>query len=398
MDFVSPAEAAQFFVTQNVISAVFSKTRRKQNPYTKIKFKKIIIKNTQYYQIEYFESSKVFHKNIPQSGFLSYAENLLSEFKIANCKTQNENLIFMQNKKGNIKLLIKKTENINIPAFSHNKNKEYILPVSPPPEFLKKLDFFTADGKIINNKYHKFRQINKYLEFIESVIPHFSISGKTLNIIDFGCEKAYLSFALCYYLTEIKHIHSRIHGLDIKKDVIEFCNKLAKDCNFSNLNFEIGDIKDFEFKNNPDMVISLHACDTATDFALAKAIKSNTKVIFAVPCCQHELNTQIRQNKQYIQKNTLFAPFLDYGIITEKFSSLLTDIIRAKFLESSGYKVSIEEFIDAEHTPKNILIKAIKIDNPNKKELEIIEKAKTEITGMKKAFCISPLLEKLLKS
>ncbi|WP_252722830.1 class I SAM-dependent methyltransferase [Treponema pedis] len=234
------------------------------------------------------------------------------------------------------------------------------------------------------------------MEFIESIEPillKIISKKKELNIIDFGCGKAYLSFALYYYLNEIKHIPSQIYGLDLKKDVIEFCNNLAQTCNFSNLNFKTGDIGNFKFNTEPDMVISLHACDTATDFALAKAVKSNAKIIFAVPCCQHELNTQIRQNKQKIRQSAFFSSLLDYGIITEKFSSLLTDTLRAKYLEASGYKVNIEEFIDTEHTPKNILIKAVKI---NTIKSEIIEKSKREIAEIIKTFSLTPVLEKLL--
>ena len=182
--------------------------------------------------------------------------------------------------------------------------------------------------------------------------------------------------------------------MDLKEDVIEFCNKLSRECRFDNLIFEVGDIGRFKFNTPPDMMISLHACDTATDLAIAKAVKSNTKIIFAVPCCQHELNAQIRKNKEQIIKS--LSPILDYGIITEKFASLLTDTIRGKLLESEGYKVSVEEFIETEHTPKNILIKAIKLDDKAKSKTVLIEKAKEEFKEIKKAFLIEAYLEKLL--
>ena len=265
------------------------------------------------------------------------------------------------------------------------------------PLFLKKLNFFTDDGKIIQSKYHKFRQINKYLEFIKSVLPELKDilkEKKELHIVDFGCGKAYLSFALYYYLNEIENLPIRICGLDLKEDVIDFCNKLSRECRFDNLIFEIGDIGRFKFNTPQDMVISLHACDTATDLAIAKAVKSNTKIIFAVPCCQHELNTQIRKNRDKVIKP--LSPILDYGIITEKFASLLTDTIRGKLLESEGYRVSVEEFIETEHTPKNILIKAVKLDDKAKSKTALIEKAKEEFKEIKEAFLIEPCLEKLL--
>ena len=212
--------------------------------------------------------------------------------------------------------------------------------------------------------------------------------------MDFGCGKAYLSFALYYYLTEIEKLRVRICGLDLKENVIDFCNNLSRECRFDNLIFEVGDIGRFKFNTPPDMVISLHACDTATDLAIAKAVKNNTKIIFAVPCCQHELNTQIRKNRDKVIKP--LSPILDYGIITEKFASLLTDTIRGKLLESEGYRVSVEEFIETEHTPKNILIKAVKLDDKSKTKTALIEKAKEEFKEIKQAFLIEPCLEKLL--
>lgn len=372
MESLSAKEAAQIFLQKNIISAVFSKPLKQNKEISKIKIRKIILKDVEHYQIEEFKGNKTFHKNIMMDKIIPQLENLFINFKTVQSQTGTSNIQFLQNNKGKIRFNEYSLPDINFNSKNiiknaqtfHDNKKNYLLPVDPPPNFLKKLKFFTEDGKIINSKYNKFKQICRYLEFIETILHDLkpnTASSKSLNIIDFGCGKAYLSFALYYYLTEIKKIPTVITGLDLKEDVINFCNKLSNDCKFSNLHFEIGDISGFEFKNKPDMVISLHACNTATDSAIAKAIKNDTKIIFAVPCCQHEINIQIRKNIKIIQKNkNPIFPMLDYGIITERFSSLLTDTIRAKLLEVNGYKVCIEEFIDMEHTPKNILIKAVK--------------------------------------
>ena len=406
MNTVSAEKAVELCIEHNIISGFFSKPVKKDSSIQKIKLRKILLKNQEQYQLEIFEDAKVFHKNLLPQNLQKELESLFFEFKIAEFKSSNNQLIFLQNNKGAIhfktkpikkeKLLRKENVPIN-ELFEHNKQKEYILSASEMPLFLKKLNFFTDDGKIIQSKYHKFRQINKYLEFIKSVLPELKDilkEKKELQIVDFGCGKAYLSFALYYYLTEIENLSVKICGLDLKEDVIDFCNKLSRECHFENLIFEVGDIGRFSFNTPPDMVISLHACDTATDLAIAKAVKSDVKIIFAVPCCQHELNTQIRKNKDKAIKP--LSPMLDYGIITEKLASLLTDTIRGKLLESEGYRVSVEEFIETEHTPKNILIKAVKLDDKVKSKTGLIEKAKEEFKEIKQAFFIEPCLEKFL--
>ena len=406
MNTVSAEKAVELCIEHNIISGFFSKPVKKDSSIQKIKLRKILLKNQEQYQLEIFEDAKVFHKNLLPQNLQKELESLFFEFKIAEFKSSNNQLIFLQNNKGAIhfktkpikkeKLLRKENVPIN-ELFEHNKQKEYILSASEMPLFLKKLNFFTDDGKIIQSKYHKFRQINKYLEFIKSVLPELKDilkEKKELQIVDFGCGKAYLSFALYYYLTEIENLSVKICGLDLKEDVIDFCNKLSRECHFENLIFEVGDIGRFSFDTPPDMVISLHACDTATDLAIAKAVKSDVKIIFAVPCCQHELNTQIRKNKDKAIKP--LSPMLDYGIITEKLASLLTDTIRGKLLESEGYRVSVEEFIETEHTPKNILIKTVKLDDKVKSKTVLIEKAKEEFKEIKQAFLIEPCLEKLL--
>ena len=228
----------------------------------------------------------------------------------------------------------------------------------------------TPEGKIISSKYDKFRQINRFLEFLDDILPAVTgqIKGRTLRIADFGCGKSYLTFAVHYFLTEIKKIDAEIIGLDLKRDVIEYCSRTAERLNLKGLSFDTGNIADYSYKNEPDIVITLHACDTATDYALDYAVKHGCRAILSVPCCQHELNAQLDENKKrWKAENSVpqeFEPLLKYGLIKERFASLATDALRAEYLEKSGYSVQILEFIDMEHTPKNLLIRALK-KNPS---------------------------------
>lgn len=255
----------------------------------------------------------------------------------------------------------------------HNRAKHYVLPEGTPVPFLVDLGVMTKDGAVVKAKYDKFRQINRFLEFVEDILPRLDRSKET-RIIDFGCGKSYLTFAMYYYLKEVKGYPVRITGLDLKKDVIALCSRLAKKFGFENLTFLHGDIADYEGADQVDMVVTLHACDTATDYALAKAVRWGAKVILSVPCCQHELNGQI--------ESSLLAPALKYGLIKERMSALLTDAVRAGLLEEAGYRTQILEFIDMEHTPKNILIRAVRQGKPQKQQglSELIEELHAEPT------------------
>lgn len=237
---------------------------------------------------------------------------------------------------------------------SHNREKQYILREGCPVDFLVGLGVQTPDGRITKNKYDKFRQINRYLEFIEDILDQLPREG-TIHVIDFGCGKSYLTFAMYYYLRVLQGRDIHITGLDLKADVIRRCNELAAQCGYKQLRFQVGDISAYEGEQKVDMVVSLHACDTATDYALEKAVGWGAKVILAVPCCQHEVNRQIHCKE--------LEPLLRYGVIKERMSALITDAIRAGLLEQQGYDTQILEFIDMEHTPKNLLIRAVKRPN-----------------------------------
>ena len=265
-------------------------------------------------------------------------------------------------------------------GLQHNRQKHYILKEGIPVPFLQDLGVMTGDGKVVRTKYDKFRQINRFLELIEDVLPALD-AGRESRIIDFGCGKSYLTFAMYYYLHELKGYPVRITGLDLKKDVISRCSRLSESYGYDNLEFCHGDIADYSGADEVDMVVTLHACDTATDYALAKAVAWGAKVILSVPCCQHELNRTM--------ENPLLKPVFQYGIIKERMAALYTDALRAQLLEHQGYRTQILEFIDMEHTPKNLLIRAVWDGRPKENLGEIGE--------ILEFLHVEPLLYKLLE-
>ncbi len=242
---------------------------------------------------------------------------------------------------------------------THNRQKNYLLKEGAPVDFLVQLGIMTKDGKVHAQKYSKFRQINRFLEYVDDILPSLG-APRTLEIVDFGCGKSYLTFAVYYYLTAIKGFNAHITGIDLKKDVIHHCKQLAAACGYTGMEFVCGDVADFSGSTTPDLVITLHACDTATDYALSYAVKNGAKCILSVPCCQHELNTLLKKHVP----NDAFSAMFKYGIIKERISALATDVMRAELLENSGYSTQILEFIDMEDTPKNLLIRAVKRDKP----------------------------------
>ncbi|NFN16523.1 SAM-dependent methyltransferase, partial [Clostridium botulinum] len=286
-------------------------------------------------------------------------------------------------KKGKIFLGKKRSDNKNIANKSHNKEKNYILKEGMIIEPLIDLGVFTKEGKVVNSKYDKYKQINRFVEIIDDEIKKNDY--KELTILDFGCGKSYLTFVLYYYFVKIKKINVKMIGLDLKEDVIKKCNDIAKRYQYDNLHFELGDINGFKYNNKVDMVITLHACDTATDYALYNAIKWNSKMIFSVPCCQHEFNSQIKTDSLSI--------LTKYGIIQERVSALMTDSVRANLLEYMGYKTQLLEFIDIAHSPKNILIRASKAKISDSKK----EKSLSEVKSLMAQFNVDPTLFNLLK-
>ena len=349
--------------------------------------KKIQIeKKEKYYQIAEFTDKQVFHKNVDEKEMervcvVSLNENFLqlnawAVSSEAQVKLTRKRKVFFDVKKADNKKMAEEVK-------TNNRKKNYILEEGSVIEPLVDMGIFNKEGKIVNSMYDKYKQINRFIEIIDDELKKKIITH--LNIIDFGCGKSYLTFIVYYYLTAIKKIKVNMIGLDLKEDVIKKCNKAAEKYGYENLSFELGDINGYNAPFKVDMVITLHACDMATDFALYNAVNWGANYIFSVPCCQHELNSQIKSEK--------FSLMTRYGIIKERFSALVTDAIRGNLLEYMGYNVNLLEFVDLSHTPKNILIRAVK--NPNKKE-DVKKKAMDEVRKMMEEYGLSQALYRMV--
>lgn len=339
-------------INENMILAVLSGCRRKDAP-SRVRIRPVEVKGEILYQASVPEGAKMLHRNYRREELVGFLKESLdgtySQLQVQGRQVDGGVLV---SKKGKHTVKIKPHEvKENTKILSHNRVKQYILPQGKPVPFLVDLGVMTREGRVREAAYDKYRQINRFLEFIQDVLPKLP-KDREITIVDFGCGKSYLTFAMYYFFRELKGYQVKIIGLDLKEDVIRRCSRLAEEYGYDNLQFLQGDIAGYEGLEKADMVVTLHACDTATDFALAKAVQWDAKVILSVPCCQHELNGKIR--------NDLLAPVLKYGILKERMSALITDGIRANLLESAGYSVQILEFIDMEHTPKNLLIRAVK--------------------------------------
>lgn len=356
-------------INEQLLLVIISNPRKKDGV-TKIKIRPLLMKGNICYQEESFTNNQAFHKNITEEELISNIDDYAKDFKQIEIKSAKNDYICLVSKKLKVNVKVKKNmttdESVNMDSFSHNRTKKYVLPQNKPVDFLVELGVMTAEGKVKDKKYDKFRQINRFLEFVEDIADKLP-DDREITILDFGCGKSYLTFAIYYYLHEMKKMDVRIIGLDLKKDVIEKCNRLKEKLNYEKLTFLNGDIADYNELSKVDMVVTLHACDTATDYALAKAVAWNAKVILSVPCCRHELNKQI--------KCETLQPVLKYGLLKERMSALFTDGLRASLLEQQGYNVQILEFIDMEHTPKNILIRAVKNSKKNNKDNEKMTKS-----------------------
>ena len=376
-----------------LIKIVFSD--RKSGDFNKVIIKPIILKSTKNIQIESFRDNKAFHKNIDLNNLQELEYNLkeyIDNFKQILLQIEGSDISFIRKKENFSRK--EKESNLIKTSNEHNKKKQYILNEGDKIDFLIELGLMSVEGKILKSSFNKFKQINKYLEFIDDVIEELKakkLITNHINVLDFGCGKSYLTFALYYYLKNYrKDLTFSIVGLDLKKDVIEFCNKLAKKLNYENLEFLNGNIKDYDKSKEVDLVFSLHACNNATDYSLEKALSLDAKAILAVPCCHHEFFEKIQKNKNSEFYNTLKI-MADNGVVLDKFATLATDSFRSLSLELCGYKTKMIEFIDMEHTPKNILIKAIKSKSSNLKEKLV------EYNKLKEFLGIKPLLEDLIK-
>lgn len=356
----------------------------------KVKIRPVQIKDELRFQTEEFRGAQVFHKNLTveelSAGLEEWFHERLYQAQISH---RTAEVTVLLGKKGTVTIKEKKKlapeKQVRWQPLLHNREKKSLLPEGSDIPFLKDLGVFSSEGRVIKGKYDKYRQINRFLEFIEDVMPELSKDAGRLNILDFGCGKSYLTFAIYYYLTECKKRQVNITGLDLKADVIRNCNRLAEEYGYEDLHFLMGDVADYKSENDIDMMVTLHACDTATDYALQRAVQWGAKVILSVPCCQHEVNEQL--------SSKTMEPLFRYGLIKERMAALITDALRAELLTACGYKVQILEFIDMEHTPKNLLIRAVKKAHPDKEECRIARLRSEELA---KQLGIRPKLMELL--
>ena len=360
---------------------------RKKDGDVRLRVRPVMLRDRLLFQLESFRGNQVFHRNLTEEEAGEAVLEAMADFRQLSVKTRRFEAEAMVSKKG--KVTVRRRESApaplrNVPdalRMAHNRKKKYILEEGKPVPFLIDLGVQTEDGRTVKSRYDKFRQINRFLEFIADIMPILP-KDRCVRIIDFGCGKSYLTFAMYYYLHELCGLDIRVTGLDLKADVIRRCSALAEKYGYRKLDFQQGDIADFEGTDSVDMVVTLHAYDTATDFALYKAVKWNAAVILSVPCCQHEVNRQIR--------NEVLEPALKYGLIRERLSALVTDSVRAGLLEEQGYETQILEFIDMEHTPKNILIRAVKRKDEERQRSGVREM--TEFLHVNT--CLQRLLEK----
>ncbi|MFV0516281.1 MAG: class I SAM-dependent methyltransferase [Aminipila sp.] len=371
------------FNVENLIRVIFSNPRKKSNLCKKANIRPVKIQGEIKFQIEYQFEKKVNHENLNSEEVIKKSSELIDDFKQVNILTVEEDIQILATKVEKPKITKKKTIERKAVSINHNQEKQYIIPDKNPCDFLIKLGVMDKEGKVIQKHYSKFRQINRYLEIVEDVMDYLPEKDeKPLKIIDFGCGKSYLTFALYHYLKLLKNRNVEIIGLDLKEDVIEFCNKTAQELGYSELKFLMGDIADYT-NDHADMVVTLHACDTATDYALINAVNWNSKVILSVPCCQHEMFNQLQ--------NDLHHPMFKHGILKDRFIEILTDGLRGLKLEACGYDVAMIEFTSLEHTSKNIMIKAVKPLN-NKRE-ENKKRAQKEYDDIKSFYNVKPTID-----
>ncbi len=369
-------------IQKNLIDLTISGLKKKNEELpVKIKVRPVAMKDKIEYQVSEFIGRKVFHKNYKKDELKKKITDWMQEdYKQAQFTMTDATAQILSGKHSQT-VKYKKCKEVRVQRdLSHNRTKRYILPEGTPVGFLIDLGVMTKEGKIVRQKYDKYRQINRFLEFVEDILPQLS-KEREQTIIDFGCGKSYLTFAMYYYLKELKGYDIRIIGLDLKEDVIAHCNELKDKYGYGKLSFLVGDIASYTDVDAVDMVVTLHACDTATDYALAKAVQWGAKVILSVPCCQHEANRMM--------ENELLQPVLRYGILKERMAAIMTDAVRANLLTAKGYDTQILEFIDMEHTPKNLLIRAVYTGKDS-------ENAAEALKNMEEALHLNLTLNKLL--
>ncbi len=362
---------------------IISKPQQKTEPFRKI----VVEKKERFYQIAKYTEKQVFHENLDVAEVAERCRELIEgRYRQVNGMAADQEHMLLISVKGACRRQIKKRAEATVSSTGpeHNRRKNYILPEGTRIEPLVDMGIFTEEGRVVRSMYDKYKQINRFIEILDDEISAHPVSQ--LNVIDFGCGKSYLTFLIYYYLTEVKHMTVRMIGLDLKADVIAKCNAAAKKYHYDGLHFELGDINGYTAPFDVDMVVTLHACDTATDYALYNAIGWKARMIFSVPCCQHELNRQMAPRELGILAR--------YGIVKERFAALATDALRANLLEYCGYKTQLLEFVDLEHTPKNLLIRAVRQPiRPAALRTESL----AQVRELMQAFAFRPTLYRLME-
>lgn len=393
---VNIEEIRDYFENGLIRMVCSNPVKNAENPYRRIVF----VRKANGFQQENYTEKQVFHKNLNASE--AYEETIRifgSLMKQMNLTVETDGtrhmIEYKMSKGGKVfRTLQKETlsdatiqketqRNSRYETENHNRTKNYLIPEGTVIPALVDMGIFTKEGKVVASMQDKFRQINRFVEMVEDGFEALP-KDRPIHILDFGCGKSYLTFILYYYFTEIKKREVLITGLDLKEDVIENCNKAARTYGYDNLHFEVGDVNAFESRTDIDMVVTLHACDKATDYALYHAIRFKASLILSVPCCQHELNKQMKTEE--------LSLLTHYGIIKERTAALLTDAIRANLLIANGYKAQVLEFVDMAHTPKNLLIRATRCFQPT----SVKRKAMEEVEQAMQAFAVKPTLVTLL--
>ncbi len=374
------------YLSEQLGQIILSNSKEKEK-ISKVKIRPVMLKSRLFFQRTSYVGTKVLHENDTKEETIAYIlEYFGKTFKQIEITAPGMQVTGLSGKRGSVmvkkKRMVQYENQKGVTELSHNRQKKYLIEEGSRVPFMEDLGVMSSEGKIIRAKYDKFKQINRFLEFIEDIVPKLP-TDRRVQIIDFGCGKSYLTFAMYYYLRILRNYDISIVGLDLKEDVIEHCNQLKDRYGYDRLTFVCGDISTYQETDAVDMVVTLHACDTATDYALAKAVKWNASVILSVPCCQHELNGQI--------ENELLKPVLKYGLLKERMSALLTDGIRANLLEQNGYDVQVLEFIDMQHTPKNILIRAVRKER-------YTAAGGADVQHLMEALHAEPMLDTLLRS
>ncbi len=335
---------------EKIIKISVSSPFDKNEEFPKISIRPITIKNERVFQAERFKNNQVFHLNVAENDAKKYFSDAFAKYRQICVFYSGETVTYyINNAKKAKKTSVK--NNLKPSVETNDRKKEYILNEGDKIPALVDLGIFTTDFRIVKSKYDKFKQINRFVEIIDDELKNYG--EDTITVLDFGCGKSYLTFIVYHYLAVIKNLSVKIIGYDLKTDVVADCNKIAKKYGYDNLNFVVADVKkDVLYDEKIDMVISLHACDTATDYAINYAINKKVKYLFSVPCCQHEINLSIKKGGD-------MDVLLNYGIIKERVSALLTDSIRALILEDKGYSVDVLEFVDLAHSPKNLMLRAV---------------------------------------